>query len=224
MSATLLLLGVVAVGVDVGWRELPDGGLEYIIQIDPSQLDSLRDGVPVLSSVPPGARVRSYRIVVGTDALPREGDLLAPTLPHDQGDAGAPVVAARPSLEEASPVEPPWSRPETFEPAPGTTPISPVKAAVFDEPEPGAGDPAGAAPEGEPEKDPGPAKPWLPFTLALIAFFGSLGGMVYFGWVAWDYRAQYRMLLDRVIAAGQRQLLAGPSDETVLPESCRKES
>ncbi len=94
MSATLLLLGVVAVGVDVGWRELPDGGLEYIIQIDPSQLDSLRDGVPVLSSVPPGARVRSYRIVVGTDALPREGDLLAPTLPHDQGDAGAPVVAA----------------------------------------------------------------------------------------------------------------------------------
>jgi hypothetical protein len=47
-----------------------------------------------------------------------------------------------------------------------------------------------------------PAKPWLPLTLAMAGMFGSLGGMLYCGWIAWDYRIRYRSLLERVIERG----------------------
>jgi hypothetical protein len=47
-----------------------------------------------------------------------------------------------------------------------------------------------------------PAKPWLPLTLAMAGMFGSLGGLLYFGWIAWDYRIRYRSLLERVIEMG----------------------
>jgi hypothetical protein len=31
----------------------------------------------------------------------------------------------------------------------------------------------------------------------------SVAGMMYLGWIAWGYRTQYRMLLERVVDAGR---------------------
>lgn len=73
------LLVVLALGVDVGWRPLPEGGLEYIIQIEPELLDSLQRGQPIASDVPLVLRdIRRYRIQVGNGPLPQEGPLETP--------------------------------------------------------------------------------------------------------------------------------------------------
>ena len=76
MHATMLCLATVAFGVDWGCRPLPEGGIEYIIQIEPDMLPKLAKGEPLFSDIPPNLRdVRSYRIIVGTEELPREGQV-----------------------------------------------------------------------------------------------------------------------------------------------------
>jgi hypothetical protein len=40
-------------------------------------------------------------------------------------------------------------------------------------------------------------KPWFPFTIAVLALFGSLGGNVYMGWITWETRARYHALVRR---------------------------
>lgn len=108
MVATLILLACATPMVDVGWQQLDDGAYEYIIQIEPSQLDSLRAGHDVMSDLPPALRdIRRYRITVGTGPLPHEG--IPPELiggpPLDQtvttpnrGRAPAEDVAGEPLL------------------------------------------------------------------------------------------------------------------------------
>lgn len=73
MHALLLCFASVAVGIEVGWQRMPEGGMEYIIQLDPQTLETLRAGRTIHSDIPPAAgEVRSYRIVVGTKKLPHE--------------------------------------------------------------------------------------------------------------------------------------------------------
>ena len=71
MNTLLLVVASVAVGIDYGYQPLESGGLEYIIQFEPQQLDALNDGMDLVSEVPPDLDIRSYRIQVGTDKLPR---------------------------------------------------------------------------------------------------------------------------------------------------------
>lgn len=84
------------IGVDVGWQPAPEGGLEYIIQIEPETLDQLRSGQEVVVGIRPELRdVRRYRIIVGDGPLPREA--LRPqaadfSTSSDVGEA-APAVA-----------------------------------------------------------------------------------------------------------------------------------
>jgi hypothetical protein len=47
-----------------------------------------------------------------------------------------------------------------------------------------------------------PPKRWLPLTLALLALSGSLSGMAFFGWIAWDYRGRYKALLEQIAETG----------------------
>ena len=76
MAGSLVCLVTLTLGMDAGWRQLPDGGMEYIIQIEPHVLEALRGGEEIESDIPPALRgVRRYRIRVGTDELPREGKL-----------------------------------------------------------------------------------------------------------------------------------------------------
>ena len=67
MGTIMVCLAAAMVGVDVGWRRLPDGGMEYIIQIEPQTLEALRAGEAIQSYVPAEAGdIRSYRIEVGS--------------------------------------------------------------------------------------------------------------------------------------------------------------
>jgi hypothetical protein len=103
MNPLLILVTTAALGVEVGWQPLAEGGHEYTIQIEPQLLGILqRGGEEITSEVPPGLDVRRYRITVGTGKLAR--------------DAGEPTPAAAPAAEPAPP-EPAPAAPA--EPTPG---------------------------------------------------------------------------------------------------------
>ncbi len=77
MTGILVCLSAAMLGVDYGWQPLANGGVEYIIQIEPQMLDSLQDGKGLTSALPASARnIRRYRIVVGTGELPHHGEPL----------------------------------------------------------------------------------------------------------------------------------------------------
>jgi hypothetical protein len=72
-----LCASMAAVGVDYGWQPVAGGGIEYIIQIEPQMLDSLRAGQDIFSDLPRTAsNIRTYRITSGTGPLPHHGEPL----------------------------------------------------------------------------------------------------------------------------------------------------
>lgn len=100
MSAVWLIL-CAGVGVDAGWQRLADGGYEYIIQIEPHMLDSLNQQKhDIVSEVPPFLRdIRSYRIRVGDEELPR--DAPAPGAPSSLAESRASAATKPPKLGAA---------------------------------------------------------------------------------------------------------------------------
>jgi len=212
MCCTVLCLATLAWGIDVGWQRLPDGEMEYIIQIEPHVLEALRGGEEIESDIPPALRgVRRYRIRVGTDELPREGQL-EPGPELSPGPGGWPPGAG--AVTETGPARPgdsgadfPWSQvPQTLPPSTDVRPVGDFreKAAGFVEGQVAAESPPTTDQETEEEpEETEAAKPWLPLTVAWMAAFGSFGGMVFAGWIAWDYRRQYRALLHRMIEGGE---------------------
>jgi hypothetical protein len=255
MHGAALCLVTAVVGVDVGWQPLPDGGMEYIIQIEPHVLEMVGRGEEIVSDIPPalpgvdGRRI-SVRVTAGTETLPRVGDLTArpkpppsPEVPLNKPYESEPVLRdgfassdpPTPSPEPRAPSpEPPAPDPETPASAPppehnasvipdtlsppsDVQPISDLgeKAAGFL----GQGPSEATAPTTEedasaevnPPEEPAatePAKPWSPSMVTMAGLLcGSFGSTLFIGWVAWDYRRQYRALLARVIEAGE-----GPVD------------
>src|ERR1700753_4078518 len=75
MTGLLFCLSAAAMGVDYGWQPLAGGGIEYIIQIDPALVDSLKAGSDLFSDLPSSvSNVRRYRITVGNERLPPSGE------------------------------------------------------------------------------------------------------------------------------------------------------
>jgi len=109
MVGSLACVAAMALGIDVGWRPLSEGGVEYLIQIEPDLLDTLQPGEAIGSDVPPRlvGQIRAYRITVGTEELPRE-------LPQE-----LPVAAGETEVE----IEPPGPAERVTEP-PGLAPFS----------------------------------------------------------------------------------------------------
>lgn len=155
-------------GTDVGWKQLEDGGTEYIIQLDPQTIEAMKDGSDFQSPLHPGAGndVRSFRVVMNKGPLQRD------TPP-------AKRTTARKATQESN-VSPKLEPPGKLLPNPSQKPM-PGQPAVFEEPENKPSPIAKAAPA-EPVE---PSQPWLLMTLAL---FASIGANVYLGWVAWESR------------------------------------
>jgi hypothetical protein len=183
MNTLLISIAVATLGIDVGWQRLPEGGMQYVIQLDPQALDALRAGQPIESDIPAGAGdVRSYRIIVGKGTLRRD---LPPPRSTLSNAPGAQSTAGRgPALLVPPTVEPPRSvKPSSGQPA------------IFEEPE---GKPAVAKPQPQAATKPAPqepSKPWLPLMLTLFGLFGSLGANVYLGWLAVEFRRRCRALM-----------------------------
>lgn len=75
----ILVTARLAQAVQFGWQPLPDGGIEYQIQVEPELLDSFRkDGFT--SDLPENLQrnLRRIRITVGNAKLPNEGDVNGP--------------------------------------------------------------------------------------------------------------------------------------------------
>jgi hypothetical protein len=95
MNGIAVLLTLAAVGVDYGWQPGPDGQLEYIVQIEPSLFEAMRNGREIASEIHPDARgVRRFRIRVGTDPLPRLGTVAPGTAPARRLDSVGDVADA----------------------------------------------------------------------------------------------------------------------------------
>jgi hypothetical protein len=79
MNSLLFLFAASSVGVDYGWQPNQDGEIEYIIQIEPELLESLRIGTEITSRVDPQVQgVRRFRIRVGNGTPPRLGSTTSP--------------------------------------------------------------------------------------------------------------------------------------------------
>ncbi|MFZ1936601.1 MAG: hypothetical protein WCB27_14320 [Thermoguttaceae bacterium] len=66
MNPLLLCVAAATLGFQYGWELLPDGRMEYIIQLDPAAIEALRDGQTLRSDIPTAAgEIRAYRIVMG---------------------------------------------------------------------------------------------------------------------------------------------------------------
>jgi len=91
MNAALLVVALSAVGIDHGWQPLPDGGVEYILQIEPQMLETLRSQNDVESYLPPGLNVKKIRVTVGNAKLPK--------------DAGNDTLSDAPKPRDESPLD-----------------------------------------------------------------------------------------------------------------------
>jgi hypothetical protein len=175
MHTFLLCVATAVVGVEVGWQRLPEGGMQYIIQLEPQTLEALRAGEAIESDIPPSAgEIRSYRLIVGKKVLPRE----TPPAPPATTKTAEPKSADRP---------PPSPPPHALTPDPGSRSLPEHTAAYEEQPKAAAvaKPPAKAAADVPPAK---PAAPWLPLTCTLLGLFTSLGVNLFLGWIAWDAR------------------------------------
>lgn len=74
-----------AQAVQFGSQALPDGGVEYIVQIEPDLVDVLRQQ-PISSDIPPELHnVRRVRLMVGEGRLPQQNEISLPPPPDVPG-------------------------------------------------------------------------------------------------------------------------------------------
>lgn len=98
MISAVWFVVAASVGIDVGWQPVDEGGYEFLLQIEPEQLERLKAGEALTSDLPalPGRVVRVHWLV-GTDPLPQI------SLPAaDSNDAASSDATP---AEETSPAE-----------------------------------------------------------------------------------------------------------------------
>ncbi len=73
MGGVSVLLMVAAIGITYGWHPDDKGGVEYVIQIEPDQLDALDRIGEISSVIDPAVRGHVSRVIikVGTDPVPK---------------------------------------------------------------------------------------------------------------------------------------------------------
>jgi hypothetical protein len=109
LACSILLIPAAARAVTFGWQELPDGGIEYLVQVEPDLLDSFRkEGFA--SDIPKGLRdIRRIQIVVGVGQLPHQGDVNGPQpaaveqpVEHKATDSVPPLLPQQASSDPSS--------------------------------------------------------------------------------------------------------------------------
>src|SRR5471032_1834852 len=101
MTPLMVLIVTAAVGIEVGWQPLADGGHEYTIQIEPQLLRTLEHN-DITSEVPSQVNVRRFRITLGSGKLSRiDGE---PAQAFEHPPQHAPLVSGQENpLEHPSP-------------------------------------------------------------------------------------------------------------------------
>ena len=209
MFAQVLCFCAAVVGIDVGWQPLQEGGMEYVIQIDPQSLEALKAGEPIQSDIPPDAGdVRSFRFYLGTEK-PRRINPPAKSIqsPPVNAAEGARMPASNvPEIQDGSAVKLPNQQaatpvqstpfPRTLIPDPAVKPLT-ARSAAFNEPADGIAKSEATSQNKSEGKKEEPAKPWMPLVLVSLGLFASLGGNAYLAWIFADLRRRYRATLSK---------------------------
>jgi hypothetical protein len=99
MNTLLICVAAATFGFQYGWEQLPDGRMEYIIQLDPAALEALRDGEALRSDIPVAAgEIRAYRIVMGRGRPRRDTPPAKPSPPPAKVTPVEPPRPAQTSL------------------------------------------------------------------------------------------------------------------------------
>jgi hypothetical protein len=277
MQPVLILVAAAALGIDVGWQPLETGGVEYIIQIAPSEVDRLQSLDDLISDVPANLDVRRYRITIGKGELPQVTPKTSTKVPVDDAATSPtddapktyviPAVVIEPNeteLQQATankPItgsrDPEPEDEELLAAPPRSRPIEPkqdrlaprMSDSLFDQPPPTRSYRSDEREKDEPSFSPpkrtiapprqtvelaedeeyqvrkaptfstpvrtatlprdrssaadtDAGEPWMPMLTSLFLLFMSMGANLYLGWIAWESRIRYRMLLDKFRAHG----------------------
>lgn len=199
MFGTILCVAVATLGVDTGWEPNGDGGLEYIVQLDPVQLESLKNGIPYRSDLPKDLRgVQTIRFQFGTKKPPR--------LPLPLGKS---VSTGTPSFTNASKATPSPSDasiaakpPKELDNGPANK-MHKAKPAIFQDPVDTNSPSTAKTPIDESAKQTDPPKS-LSLLYGVIALtVGLAAAFLYLSWVHIGMRSRYRMLLAEHLAITQ---------------------
>ena len=72
MNGLIVFVATAALGVEFGYQPATDGGLEYIVQVEPELIESMEEGLEITSDIPPEAsNVSRIRVRIGKGMLPR---------------------------------------------------------------------------------------------------------------------------------------------------------
>ncbi len=200
-SALWIGLAVLASGIQWGWQSLPNGGHEYIVQVEPQLTDLQtfrKEGF--FSDVPPTLRdIRQIRVVVGDEPLPNQGNIPAAPATLPAGVSAAPLIpnlagiaannSAKTADEPRSSRAAPISLTDSHQPAEGPSRPAPaasgaptVAAAQTVVPQVGAKKPAEALAG---TTTVSVARPWIPLVLVAGGLIISLAANAFLGWVHW---------------------------------------
>jgi hypothetical protein len=208
----MLCVAAVALGIDVGWQPLPEGGMEYVIQLEPQTVDLLRSGVEIPSDIPAYLKdLRRLRITVGNATLARKMPAEAVSGPAFPASPGGPFprlsAKQRASHLFLDALFPPYH----------PVSVRPPEVRTGDG-ERGAGNGGqetggGGRAMGLREKAAGERltrdQPPVSWTLTVGALIGTVAAAIFLAWIAWEYRIRYRRLLAQFLESG-RDLLGRP--------------
>jgi hypothetical protein len=209
MSPTLTCLALALVGVDLGYQPTTNGKVEFIIQISPATLQSLRPGDPIELDAPREAQnlqPSHFTITMGDAPLPHVLPVPVSTPPAVAPDVAATrVMAAGASMPASPDGGPSGIGPQVVRP-PGTSAANSVP--LSNNSTQAQSTPAGSAdvkiPDMQkvdsPSSQPRSVQWWMLMVLAVIALVASNG---YIGWLFWETRLRYLGLLARTYSAGQ---------------------
>ncbi len=201
MFGTIICIAAVTLGVDYGYEPKHDGGLVYIIQIDPASLKSLCDGRPVQSDIPSDVSgLRTIRFQVGDEILPRVA-----LAPEKKPLLDTPTVAdTHNATPSPSDVDPHAVQPNELANNPQGKRLVADTANYNDPLE------SDDAPKANPEssesgntEQTAPEKPWSLLYGVIALSVGLAAAFIYLAWVHIGMRSRYRMLLAEHLAISQ---------------------
>ncbi len=201
MSSAALFALMLTIGLEYGYEPIEGSdGVRYVILLKPAELEALRDGTPFRSSIRQEVRgrVHEFRIVTYGDKLSKEVPPLAeqPTLPDIPTPHVTPPPTDAPVLPEPSWRTEPLTEAIPEEPARLFPDQGKVIQASGTEDSVPMGSPSEKVDTADPEvPESSQSDPWLPLAIASVVAMGSSGGMVFFGWLTFDYRSRYLALL-----------------------------
>jgi hypothetical protein len=216
MSGIALCLATIALGINVGWKNIEGGGMVYTIQIEPGTLESLRAGEAIESRIPPEVRdVRAYRIVIGKGQLAQE----LPKNSTETVTSSAPPFTGALGLQTRPPFPAPASKianspapPSTLPPNEASKPLAERSAAYA---EPIAGTARSETNSAQPvaTESSEPPKPWMLLWAIGLGLCASVTGNIFLAWIFVDARNRCRAM----VKPGAGQSLFAASDH--LPEA-----